>query len=143
MNIECLFYSWLFMEAFHRAYKKWRHTIQITNTQTKYQWQASKHFNWPKGGQYNFIFFIGTINIFLSLSVFSSMIFFVSLLIRVGPDIRWFVGYRTFARYPVLEISQISGIRIKKYPAQPLYFFVCLSLWWALIMPGYSTPNKT
>ena len=43
----------------------------------------------------------------------------------IRPDIRKFAGYRTFARYPAgtgypaLEISRISGIRPKNYPAQP------------------------
>ena len=59
---RCQILEWLKVcESLYNAYKKWRHTIQMTTDRPihrlNYQWQASIYFNWLMVGQYDVIFY--------------------------------------------------------------------------------------
>ena len=58
-------------KAVYSAYKKWRHTKQMSNDRLmqrlSYQRQASIHFNWPMVGQFDVILLICTIKIYIHL----------------------------------------------------------------------------
>ena len=66
----------ILIRTFYSAYKKWRHTIEMTNDRPIHrpniQLQANISFNWPMVGQYNVIF-IGTVQAFFS------KVFFINL----------------------------------------------------------------